>query len=41
MKQDFATKYWDVGNEDMHRYQALMYSSEQQLCIKKPEVLIH
>lgn len=40
MKQDCSTKYWDVGNEDMDMYQALMDTGVQQLCINKPDVLI-
>jgi glycerophosphoryl diester phosphodiesterase len=35
MKQDCATKYWDVGNEDLHMYQAFMDTGVQQNCASR------
>jgi glycerophosphoryl diester phosphodiesterase len=40
MNHDCTTKYWDVGNEDLDMYQALIDTGVQQLCINKPDVLI-
>jgi glycerophosphoryl diester phosphodiesterase len=40
MKQDCSTKYWDVDNEDLDMYQALIDTGVQQMCINRPDVLI-
>lgn len=40
MGEDCSSKYFDVGNEDLSMYDALLRTGVQQLCVNKPDVLI-
>jgi glycerophosphoryl diester phosphodiesterase len=40
MKSDTATKYWDIGNEDISCYRTVMETGVEQLCCNRPDVLV-
>ena len=40
MIEDINTKYWDVGNEDVRMYLALLWTGVDQLCVNRPDVLL-
>lgn len=39
MKEDYNTKYFDVGNEDEAMYMTVLRSGVQSLCVNRPDVL--
>lgn len=39
MKEDYLTKYFDVGNEDADMYLTVLRSGVQSLCVNRPDVL--
>lgn len=39
MKNDYLTKYFDVGNEDEDMYSTVLRSGVQSLCVNRPDVL--
>jgi glycerophosphoryl diester phosphodiesterase len=40
MKSDIATKYWDIGNEDISCYKTVMETGVEQLCCNRPDVMV-
>lgn len=40
MKSDVATKYWDIGNEDLLCYLTVMETGVQELCCNRPDILV-
>jgi glycerophosphoryl diester phosphodiesterase len=40
MKSDVATKYWDIGNEDISCYKTVIETGVEQLCCNRPDVLV-
>jgi glycerophosphoryl diester phosphodiesterase len=39
MKEDYLTRYFDVGNEDEEMYKTVLRSGVQSLCVNRPDVL--
>ena len=41
MKNDVVNKFWDVGNEDPDMYHVVMKTGVRQMCVNRPNVLVH